>query len=112
MYKTPKRFFTRFLILTLLSFIIVAVSIALTGGGDFAKIVAVILVVIDYFFLLAMLVIAIINFFKYLFDRSNTNNMIMHSANLVFAILINAMFTFFYIVILAAASLILLPLMQ
>ncbi len=109
MYKTPKRFFTRFLILTLISFIIVSLAIALSGGKEFGKVIALILIVIDYFFLLAMLVISVINFIKYLFDRSNTNNLIMHSANLVFALLVNVMFTFFYVALIAAALLFLLP---
>ena len=110
MYKTPKRFFTRFLILTLLSFIIVTIAIALSSGGDTAKLFALIFICIDFIGLMGMLVIAIINFFKYLFDRSNTNDMIMHSANLVFALVVNAMFAFFYFAIVSAALLILLPL--
>ena len=109
MYENPKRFFTRFLILTIMAIFVVVITVAVSSAGTVGIIIGAVLAAITAFFLIGMLVIAIIHFVKYMFDRSKHNNMVMHLVNVVFALFVNVGFLLFYFVIVVGALIILAP---
>ncbi len=110
MYKYPKRFFTRFLLVTLFTIVNIVLLVLFSSGGSFGLYVALILVILNAFLLIAFLLIAIINFFKYLFEKEKkSNDFIMHFINLLFALGVTFVFGLFYLFIIAGALVVLLP---
>ncbi len=103
------KFFLRFLLVTVLTFIVVAVGLALVEGGGFGVVIGVLMVVINVFFLLFFLVMAFINLIKHLFDKEREYFDFMHIVNFLFTVLITGVFLFFYFMIIAGAMVILLP---
>lgn len=104
------QFFLRFLLLTVLTFIIVSLGLALiSGGGEFGVILGVLMVVINVFFLLFFLVLAFFNLIKHLFDKKRESFDFMYLVNFLFTILITGVFLLFYFVLIAGAMVILLP---
>ncbi len=108
MYKSPKKFFVRFLLLTLLTLINIMLLVFLSAGGTVGLVIALILTIINAFFLLFMLVISIINIFKYLGDKER-DHIGFHLFNFLFALIITAIFGVFYFALIAGAMIILLP---
>jgi len=107
MYKEPRKFFKRFLLLTLLTIINITITVALSTAGVVGAVIAFIFIIINAFFLIAFLVIAVIHFVKYLFDRSKTDDFIMHTVNLLMSIAVCAVFLVFYFTIFISVGLIL-----
>ena len=110
MYKNPKSFFVRFLLLTLLTFTNIVLLVFLSGAGTAGLIVAVILTVINAFFLIFMFVVASINLLKYLGDKERTH-LGFHLLNFIFSFFITALFSLFYFTLIFAAMIPLLAFM-
>ena len=107
--KESTKFFLRFLLLTVITFIIVTISVVLSSAGGVGLILGGILVVINVFFLLTFLVISVAKLFKHIFDKEKDYFDFMYLVNFLFAFLITAVFLTFYFVILASAMIFLLP---
>lgn len=108
MYKNPKSFFVRLLLLTLLTVINVVLLVILSAGGTTGLIIALILTVINAFFILFMLVVSIINFFRYLADKER-DHLGFHLINVLFSLGLTIIFGVFYFAIVAGAIIVLLP---
>lgn len=108
MYKNPKQFFVRFLLLTLLTLVNIVLLILLSSGGTVGLVVALVLTIINAFLLLFMLVISIMNVIRGIGskDRSHLG---FHILNFLFTIVVNAIFGLFYFAIIAGAMIVLLP---
>lgn len=108
MYKKPKQFFVRFLLLTLLTLINVVLLVLLSSGGTVGLVIALILTIINGFLLLFMLVVSVINIFRYLGDKERSN-LGFHILNFLFAVVVTLIFGLFYLAIVAGAMIVLLP---
>ena len=106
------KFFLRFLLLTVLTFILVVISLMLAGSqSEIGIILGAIIVIINVFFLLTFLVVAIAKLVKHIFDKKREYFDFMYVVNFLFTLLITATFMSFYFILLAAAMVILLPLL-
>lgn len=106
------KFFLRFLLLTVLTFILVVISLMLAGSqSEIGIILGAIIVIINVFFLLTFLVVAIAKLFKHIFNKKREYFDFMYVVNVLFTLLITATFMSFYFILLAAAMVILLPLL-
>ena len=100
------KFFLRFLLVTVITFITVGISVVLSGVASGAGIIiAVILMVINVFFLLLFLVLAIGKLIKHIFDKEKKEFDFMYIVNFLFTLLISGIFLTFYFVIIATALL-------
>lgn len=110
MYKNPKLFFKRFIFLALISVVTVIIATILTGGAsDFSILIAFVIVVIDYLFILAFFVIAVINLLRYIFSNEKSESFMWYFINTVLSLGLAAVFSIFYIVLILGALTILLP---
>lgn len=103
------KFFLRFLLLTIITFVAVTLSLFLVTTGEIGAIVGVLLVIINVFFLLFYLIISITKLLKHLFDKKREYFDFMYIVNVLFTILITGVFLFFYFILIVGAMVILLP---
>lgn len=104
------KFFIRFLLVTVITFITVGISVVLTGvDSDAGLIIAVLIMIVNVFFLLLFLVLAIAKLIKHIFDKEKNEFDFMYIVNFLFTLLISGIFLTFYFVIIAAAMIFLLP---
>ncbi len=108
MYKNPKQFFIRFLLLTLLTLVNVVLLVLLSSGGTVGLIIALLLTIINAFLLVFMLVVSIMNLFRYIGDKERTH-LGFHILNMLFAFAVTIIFGLFYLTLIAGAMIILLP---
>jgi len=109
--RSSLKFFYRFLILTIITFILVGVSVVLTSFGSVGIIIGGILVIINVFFLLFSLIVSITNLIKHILHKNKEYFDILYVINFLFALLITAVFLTFYFMILAGAMILLAPLL-
>lgn len=109
MYENPRKFFIRFLLVTVCTIVMVAISFGLLNAGTFGIILSAIIVAISAFLLIAMFVLALMNFIRYLFDKKQKKHFIMHFINVVFSFAIVSIFILFYLTIMMGAFIVLAP---
>lgn len=105
------KFFIRLLLLTIVTIIGVGISILLTSSGTGGAIAGGLFVVINVFFLLFSLIFAIINLFKHIFDKEKDHFDVLYVINVIFAGIVTSIFLVFYVMILSALFIVLLPFM-
>lgn len=105
------KFFLRFLLLTIITFILVTVSLVLSFGGGFGLIIGAGIVVVNAFFLISYFVIATTKLIKHIFNKKKEYFDFMYVVNFIFVLLITGIFLFFYFVLMAATLVILLPIL-
>ena len=105
------KFFLRFLLLTIITFILVTVSLVLSFGGGVGLIIGAIIVVINAFFLLSYFVMGTTKLIKHIFSKKKDYFDFMYVVNFLFVTLITGVFLFFYFVLMAATLVILLPIL-
>ncbi len=112
MYLEPKKFFKRFLLLAVLTPVNFVVSFALVSStNQIAIVTAGILVIGNLIFLLAFVVIALLNVIRNIFQGKDRKDSGMHLVNLMFSLTTTGIFFIFIMTILIGAFAILAPLL-
>lgn len=107
--KKAVRFFTRFLILSVLSVLNTIISFSLLGNGTFLQIIAGLLAVTNVFLLIYMALKSIVMAFGHLVDKERKRFEFMYLFNIVFSVFVTGLYLFFYFIIIMGVLIILLP---
>ncbi len=103
------QFFGRFLILSLLSILNIALCLSIVDNGKFLQVVAALLAIGNVFVLIIMLVKAIVMFFKHIFDKDKKRFEFLYFVNIVLALIVTGLYLFFYFILVLGVLVILLP---
>ncbi len=97
--KESFKFFVRFLLLTIVTFLVFSLSFVLKGYGGAAGIIGVILSMTNIALLMYYTVIASIELFNHIRDDKKEYFDGMYVVDFIFAVLITAVFTSFYVIV-------------
>ena len=103
------QFFTRFLMLSLLTVVNVAICFSIVDNGTFFEILAGFLVIANVFVLLYMVVKSIRIFLRHLLDKNKKRFEFLYLVNIVFSVFITGLYLFFYFFIIMGVLIVLLP---
>ncbi len=103
------QFFTRFLILSLLSILNITICLSIVDNGTFFKILAALLAVGNVFVLIYMLVKSIRIFIRHLLNKDKKRFEFLYLFNIVLALFVTGIYLFFYFILVMGVFIILLP---
>jgi hypothetical protein len=103
------KFFLRFLLLTIVTFVLVTASFALATMGGVGAAIGIVIVVINVLLLFYFLFMSALKLFKHIFDKEREYFDFMYVVNLLFTVLIAGVFLLFYLAITVGIFAILLP---
>lgn len=109
MKNEPSKFFTWYLLITLLTVIILGIGLSLFGRSAFLDIVSFATIVINVFVVLFLDVLAITFFIQHIKDKKKKKFQYFHIVNVLFALVVTAMLMLFYLNVVAGMMLYLLP---
>ncbi len=110
MKRESVRFFTRYLLLTVLTVVIVLVSFGLVeSGGTFKIVIAILFTIVNAFTLIYMLIKSIRLFFRHISNKDKKRFELLYIINILFSIFITGLYLFFYFVIIMGAMIVLMP---
>ncbi len=97
--RAAVKFFVRFLLLTIATFLVISLSFILKSSSGVGPIIGTVLAITNVLLLLYYTVIASIELFNHLRNKDKEYFDAMYIVNVVFAFLITGVFTTFYIVV-------------
>lgn len=103
------QFFTRFLLLTVLSVVNIVICFSIVDNGTFFEILAGFLVIANVFVLLYMVVKSIRIFIRHVFDKKKKRFEFLYLVNIIFSIFVTGLYLFFYFFIIMGVFIVLLP---
>jgi hypothetical protein len=103
------QFFIKFLLLSLFSIINVVICLSIIDNGKFLGFIALVLIIVNSFFLFFMLIKSIRMFFKHLFNKDKKRFEFLYIFNIVFSTIITGLYLFFYFILIMGIFVILLP---
>ncbi len=109
MKRESTRFFTRFLLLSVLSVLNIAICLSIVTMGTVFSLLAVILAVGNVFFLLYMVVKAIRIFIRHLLDKEKKRFEFLYIINILLSFVVTGLYLFFYFIIIMGVMVVLLP---
>ncbi len=110
--RKPVKFFLRFLLLTVLTFVVLILAFVLIEMGGAGISLGVILVIINILLLIIFFFMSVGGLIKHIFDREKKHFDFMYLVNLLFTIFINGIFLTFFFFIAMGALIILLPFLE
>jgi len=103
------KFFLRFLLVTIITFVLVTVSFALTTIGGVGAAIGIVIVVINVLLLFYFLFVSAFKLIKHIIDKEKEYFDFMYVVNLLFTVLIAGIFLLFYLAITVGVFALLLP---
>ncbi len=97
--KESVKFFVRFLLLTIVTFLVVSLSFILKGAGGASAIVGTVLAITNVSLLMYYTFVASVELFNHIKNDKKEYFDSMYIVDFIFAFLISAIFTTFYVVV-------------
>lgn len=103
------RFFTRFLLVSVMSIVNVVVCFSIVSIGTFFTILAVMLAATNVFVLVFLAMKSITMLLKHLLDKKKKKFEFLYIVNILFSVTVTGLYMFFYFIIVVGVFIVLLP---